>query len=64
MSRLTSERFEITELAHHGPEDLFISVVTLTGAFCVMLTIRWELLSSSLPWCRSSSSSRCGSANG
>ena len=43
MSRVTGDLFEITELAHHGPEDLFISVVTLTGAFCVMLTIRWEL---------------------
>ena len=43
MSRVTGDLFEITELAHHGPEDLFISVVTLVGAFCVMLTIRWEL---------------------
>ena len=43
MSRATNDLFEITELAHHGPEDLFISVVTLAGAFCLMLTIRWEL---------------------
>ena len=43
MSRVTSDLFEISELAHHGPEDLFISCVTLIGAFCVMLTIRWEL---------------------
>lgn len=43
MNRVTGDLFEITELAHHGPEDLFISVVTLVGAFCVMLTIRWEL---------------------
>ena len=43
MSRVTGDLFEITELAHHGPEDLFISCVTLVGAFCVMLTIRWEL---------------------
>ncbi len=43
MSRVTSDLFEITELAHHGPEDLFISVVTLVGAFAVMLSIRWEL---------------------
>jgi ATP-binding cassette subfamily B protein len=43
MSRVTSDLFEISELAHHGPEDLFISTVTLVGAFCVMLTIRWEL---------------------
>lgn len=43
MSRVTGDLFEITELAHHGPEDLFISSVTLLGAFFIMLTIRWEL---------------------
>ena len=32
MSRLTSDLFELTELAHHGPEDLFISLVTIVGA--------------------------------
>ena len=43
MSRITTDLFEIGELSHHGPEDLFISCVTLIGAFCVMCTIRWEL---------------------
>ncbi len=43
MSRVTGDLFEISELAHHGPEDVFISSVTILGAFCVMLTIRWEL---------------------
>ena len=43
MSRATNDLFEITELAHHGPEDLFISVVTLVGAFGLMLTIQWKL---------------------
>ena len=43
MSRATNDLFEITELAHHGPEDLFISVVTLVGAFCMMVTIQWKL---------------------
>ncbi len=43
MSRATNDLFEITELAHHGPEDLFISAVTLLGAFCLMLTIQWKL---------------------
>lgn len=43
MSRVTSDLFEISELAHHGPEDLFISAVTLIGAFFIMLSIRWEL---------------------
>lgn len=43
LSRCTSDLFEITELAHHGPEDVFISAVTFLGAFCVMLTIEWRL---------------------
>ena len=43
MSRVTNDLFEITELAHHGPEDLFISCVTLIGAFCIMCTIEWKL---------------------
>ncbi len=43
MSRLTTDLFEITELAHHGPEDLFIAAVTITGALIVMFTIEWRL---------------------
>ncbi|MDO5112017.1 MAG: ABC transporter ATP-binding protein [Clostridia bacterium] len=43
LSRCTSDLFEITELAHHGPEDVFISIMTFLGAFCVMLTIEWRL---------------------
>ena len=43
MSRLTTDLFEITELAHHGPEDLFIATVTITGALIVMFTIEWRL---------------------
>ena len=43
MSRVTGDLFEITELAHHGPEDLFISAVTIIGAFSIMCSIRWEL---------------------
>ena len=43
MSRLTSDLFELTELAHHGPEDLLTSAVTIVGALAVMATIRWEL---------------------
>ena len=43
MSRVTTDLFEITELAHHGPEDLFISFVTLTGAFIVLWNIQWKL---------------------
>ena len=43
ISRLTSDLFEITELAHHGPEDLFISLVTIAGALVAMFTIEWRL---------------------
>ena len=43
MSRLTTDLFELTELAHHGPEDLLTSVLTIVGALAVMVSIRWEL---------------------
>ncbi len=43
MSRMTAELFDITELAHHGPEDIFISGVTLIGAIVIMFTIQWRL---------------------
>ena len=43
MSRATTDLFEITELAHHGPEDLFISAITLIGALCMMVAIQWKL---------------------
>ena len=43
MSRLTSDLFELTELAHHGPEDLLTSILTIIGALVVMISIRWEL---------------------
>ncbi|MCM1321250.1 MAG: ABC transporter ATP-binding protein/permease [Bacteroides sp.] len=43
MSRLTYDLFEITELAHHGPEDVFQSMLTLIGSFIIMFSIRWEL---------------------
>ena len=43
MSRVTNDLFEITELAHHGPEDVFISLVTLTGAFIVLWRIQHTL---------------------
>ena len=43
MSRLTTDLFELTELAHHGPEDLLTSTCTIIGALIYMATIRWEL---------------------
>ena len=43
MSRVTNDLFDITELAHHGPENIFIACITIIGAFIVMLTINWKL---------------------
>ena len=43
MSRLTADLFDITELAHHGPEDIFISGVTIVGALTIMFAIQWRL---------------------
>lgn len=43
MARLTTDLFEISEVAHHGPEDIFITLITLIGAFSIMLTIHVEL---------------------
>ncbi len=43
MSRLTTDLFELTELAHHGPEDLTISVITIVGALAVMFRIEWRM---------------------
>ncbi len=43
MSRLTTDLFELTELAHHGPEDLLTSGVTILGALIVMGFIQWQL---------------------
>ena len=43
MSRLTTDLFELTELAHHGPEDLLTSCVTILGALIVLFNIQWRL---------------------
>ncbi|MBQ2678180.1 MAG: ABC transporter ATP-binding protein [Firmicutes bacterium] len=43
MSRLTGDLFEITELAHHGPEDLVISILTIIGSLTFMFMIEWRL---------------------
>ena len=43
MSRLTADLFDITELAHHGPEDIFVSTVTIVGALIIMFRIQWRL---------------------
>ncbi|MBQ6849390.1 MAG: ABC transporter ATP-binding protein [Clostridia bacterium] len=43
MSRVISDLFEVVELAHHGPEDLFISCITLIGSIVVMFAMQWKL---------------------
>ncbi|MCY8231950.1 ABC transporter ATP-binding protein [Priestia endophytica] len=43
ISRLTKDLEEIGEVAHHGPEDVFVAIMTLLGAFGIMLTINWKL---------------------
>ena len=54
MSRITSDLFEITELSHHGPENILICTLTIVGAMAVMFTIEWRLaltLAVVLPLC-------------
>ena len=43
LTRLTNDLMNVGEMAHHGPEDLFIAVMTLLGAFGIMLSINAEL---------------------
>ncbi len=43
MSRVTTDLFEISELFHHGPEDLVISVIKLVGSFTILFIINWKL---------------------
>ncbi len=43
LSRATTDLFEISELAHHGPEDLLISSLTVIGAFIAMFFIEWRI---------------------
>lgn len=43
MSRVTTDLFDISELFHHGPEDLVISVIKLVGSFTILFFINWRL---------------------
>ncbi|MBQ4628541.1 MAG: ABC transporter ATP-binding protein [Clostridia bacterium] len=43
MTRITSDLFEVCELAHHGPENLLISAVMIVLSFCYLLSIDWIL---------------------
>lgn len=54
MSRITSDLFEITELAHHGPENIVICTLTIVGAIAVMFVMQWQLalvITLALPLC-------------
>ncbi|MBQ5445770.1 MAG: ABC transporter ATP-binding protein [Lachnospiraceae bacterium] len=43
MSKLVSDLFDISELAHHGPENFFISIVKIVGSFVFLFLIQWKL---------------------
>ena len=43
MSRMVNDLNEITELAHHGPENIFLSTVMLVGSFFMLLSVEWRL---------------------
>ncbi len=43
LSRLTNDLFDVSELAHHGPENLFIAILMLIGSFSVLVNIDWVL---------------------
>ena len=43
LSRVTSDLFDITELAHHGPENILICTLTIIGSIAVMFAIQWKL---------------------
>ena len=43
MSKLVSDLFDISEFAHHGPENLFISLIKIVGSFIFLFLINWRL---------------------
>lgn len=43
MSRVTTDLFDISELFHHGPEDIVISFIKLIGSFVILLSVNWRL---------------------
>ena len=69
LSRVVSDLFEVTELAHHGPENLIICALTILGALGIMFALQWELalvLAVALPlgvWFTLSQRSRMKDAN-
>ena len=54
LSRVTNDLFEVTELAHHGPENVVICALTIVGALVLMAFLQWRLalvLALALPLC-------------
>ena len=45
MSRITNDLFNIAEVAHHGPEDFLISIVTIIAAYSFMFSFSWHMVS-------------------
>ena len=45
LSRITSDLFDISELLHHGPEDIIISVIKLFGALFILINVNWKMAS-------------------
>ncbi|MCR5641514.1 MAG: ABC transporter ATP-binding protein/permease [Lachnospiraceae bacterium] len=43
MSRITNDLFDITELMHHGPENIILSVIKIAGAIAILISINWKL---------------------
>lgn len=43
ISRLVSDLFDISEIAHHGPENLFISLIKIVGSFIFLFMMQWKL---------------------
>ena len=43
LSRITNDLFDISELLHHGPEDIVISVIKLIGAMIILLNVNWKM---------------------
>ncbi|MGO8077649.1 ABC transporter transmembrane domain-containing protein, partial [Rhizobium leguminosarum] len=43
ITHVTKDLEEVGEVSHHGPEDLFIAIITFIGAFILMFTVHWKL---------------------
>ena len=50
MTRMSTDLFDIGEVAHHGPEDLLVAALTFLGAFALMLGVSWPLALVAAGW--------------